>query len=112
MKKLVMILGNTLRSTGISLAKALTNAWASLQLKKRLETTDERGEMIRFIKDDGTERWALATRNLAHIPADKHPKNGKPDSTTSLTVRFFDLFEGAWRSFRADRLIIEPKTAA
>lgn len=92
-----------IRKSGLSFGNALKKAWAAIRAKILLRQTDERGIWLQFKKVDGTIRNVLATRNLAHVPSDKQPKqSGKPDGNT---VTYFDIWESAWKSFRADFLI-------
>ena len=94
-----------IKETGISFGLALKQAWAAFKTKLALESTDEKGRWIDFIKGDGTTRHALATRTMKHIPAYQHPFGQKPE-TNPLVVTFYDLLISDWRSFRVDRLII------
>ena len=98
-----MKLAAQLRKAGLSLAAALKRAWAVIRVKSQLESTDERGVWIQFMKADGSLRNALATRTLDHIPAEQHPSGSKDEL---MAISFYDLFLGDWRSFRADRLIV------
>jgi len=103
MKKQLMTLANILRKAGKTMSDALKSAWAAMRAKVLLDRTDERGIWLVFKKVDGTVRSVLATRNLAHVPADKQPKQtGKPAGNT---ITYFDIWEQAWKSFRADSLI-------
>jgi len=97
------------KRVGLNIREALSRAWKAIQLKAELEGTDERGKWISFVKEDGTRRNAMATRNLNHLEEEDKPKNTKP-SKDLLTITFWDILEGAWRSFRVDRLILNPNS--
>ena len=90
------------RKSGLSFGKALRKAWAAIRAKIQLATTDERGIWIEFMKIDGSIRRVLATRNPAHIPADKQPKQSEK---TTNCVAYFDIWNNAWKCFRADSLL-------
>lgn len=86
----------------VSWQSCLQQSWASVALKLQMQDTDERGVFFRYKKEDGSERWAQGTRTLSHVPDDQLPHNNTVDG---VTVRYYDLMVGGWRSFRADRLI-------
>lgn len=103
MRKQITTLAHQLRKAGHSWATAMKRAWAAIRAKLALANTDERGTWLTFRKVDGTIRNVLATRNLTHIPAQQHPKNG--DSQAGVTIRYYDIWEGGWKCFRADSLL-------
>ncbi len=49
--------------------------------------------LIEFVKKDGSIRRARVTKNLAQIPAEKHPKGGK---SNGKTITLFDIVKGDW----------------
>ena len=56
---------------------------------------------VTFIKNDGSKRVMLCTKQPSMIPAGNEPKGtGAPENDS--TVRVFDLEKEAWRSFRVD----------
>lgn len=62
---------------------------------------------FRFVKKDGTERWAWGTRNLEIIErhlglSDSDEQRRKAPPSGVLT--YFDMEKGAWRSFCLDGL--------
>jgi hypothetical protein len=95
-----------IRKTGVAFGKAISQAWQTLKLKIRLAATDEKGEWISFRKEGGEVRNALATRNSQHIPDAVKPKTGNEKPEKLLVVKYYDILADGWRSFRADRLII------
>lgn len=91
------------RKSRLRFGVALKRAWAASRAKAALATTDERGIWLTFRKVDGTVRTVLGTRNMAYIPAEHQPKStGKPDAHT---IAYFDIWDGAWKCFRADSLL-------
>ncbi|WP_128547221.1 hypothetical protein [Larkinella soli] len=91
-----------IKQFGLDRKTALLQAWKTCKVKVKLQNTDERGMWVHFRKVNGEETYRLVTRTLSHIPADQLPKNSKVDG---VTVPCYDLFKGAWISFRADLLI-------
>ncbi|MCX6218368.1 SH3 beta-barrel fold-containing protein [Spirosoma sp.] len=92
-----------IRKSGLAFGEALKKAYAAIRAKLILSQTDERGVWIQFKKVDGTIRSVLATRNTAHIPTDKQPKQaGTPETNT---IKYFDIWANQWKSFQADALI-------
>jgi hypothetical protein len=63
---------------------------------------------VTFTKKDGTEREMQCTLSESLIPADKQPKSGVEEASSSQTsgsaVRVFDTTIQEWRSFRWDSI--------
>jgi hypothetical protein len=95
-----------IRREGMAWGEAISRAWKTLRLKLRLAHTDEKGEWISYTKDNGEVRKALATRATAHIPAEHQPKGNTPANEKPHVIKYFDILQDGWRSFRADRLIL------
>jgi len=57
-----------------------------------------------FKKKDGTDREAVITRNLTHIPVDKHPKFVRADNPDYICG--FDVGKGDWIRFHKDALLM------
>jgi hypothetical protein len=56
-----------------------------------------------FKKLDGTLRTAVGTTVLSTIPVEKHPIG--TGSTSTKSVRFFDVEKGEWRSVSSEQEI-------
>lgn len=95
-----------IKKAGMAFGEAVRRAYEVIKLKVKLAKTDEKGMWIQYTKEDGTIRHALATRNSKHIPQSKQPKT-TGESKVEIAVKYFDILADGWRSFRADRLIIE-----
>ena len=85
------------RSTGKAFAVCLSKAWALYRLTKQM-----RGGVVRFAyeKADGTLRKAVGTLHevAATVKGTGHPNE-------ALTIRYYDIEAGGWRSFRVENLI-------
>ena len=98
MKRTVFQLANALRKSGLSLSESLKRGWAVIKLKAQMMVKDT---AFSYIKDDGTKRTAIGFYGLA-----PQTKSETPQPATALAIRYFDTVADAWRSFRADRLVI------
>jgi len=99
MRAQITTLAHALRKTGLTWAAAMKRAWAAIKLKFQLAT---KLTSFHYRKEDGTERVAMGYNAIA--PA----TSGKPAPAKSpLVITYYDLDRNDWRSFRADRLIIE-----
>ena len=80
-----------------SFSEALKKAWATAKILMGMRT---KAVSFAFVKANGEVRHAVGSfKNLEM----KHTKKkGKP----SLAIKYFDLDCVAWRSFRADRLLL------
>jgi hypothetical protein len=60
---------------------------------------------IVFLKENGTIRDMLCTRDLRRVPEEHKPKSpdGKPKNSDKA-LRVFDVEKRAWRSFKLDNL--------
>jgi len=81
-------------------AEAMRKAWATLKLKAQMWVAPQ---SFSYVKETGEVRQAVGFYGLA--PESKG--NGKPSGP--LVVKYYDLTVNAYRSFRADRLIL-PQT--
>lgn len=70
------------------------------ELKRKLQHGPVR---FAFKKTDGALRIAYGTLDLSKIPADHHPKSGKPAPDT--IIPFYDLEKFCWRSVSTSQLI-------
>ena len=59
---------------------------------------------VTFDKMDGTRTMRRITRNLMHIPKDKHPKFVRAENPAYITG--FDLDKGDWIRFHEDSLAV------
>lgn len=99
MRTAITSLAHALRRTGLSWAAAMKRAWATIKLRAAIA---DRATGFWYRKEDGTERYALGFNRVA--PATQ----SKPSTAVSLLViTYFDLLANDWRSFRADRLILD-----
>lgn len=85
------------KNAKLSFGKALKQAWAAVKLKTQMLT---RPVSFFYVKEDGTERFAVG-----HYAA-ATPATGSSKPTSPLVIRYFDTLANGWRSFRADRLLI------
>ena len=84
------------RSTKLSFATALKQAWAAIRLKAEMLI---KPISFYYRKGDGTTRYAVGN----YTSASETSGQGKPASP--LVMRYFDTIANGWRSFRIDRLI-------
>ena len=92
---------NAIRSEALTLAwqivrkarmpfvSAQAKAWATVKLKAQMQVQPV---SFTYIKDDGTIRTATGQY--------------MSEGSAPLVIRYFDTPANAWRSFRADRLVI------
>lgn len=86
------------RQTRMPFGKAQKQAWATVKLKAEML---QKPVSFFYRKDDGSERFAVG-----HYPAiDTVTPTDKPGNP--LVHRYYDTLVNGWRSFRADRLLID-----
>lgn len=88
------------RKSGLSFSNALKRAWAAVKLKTAMHV---KAVSFFYLKEDGTERYAIGSYRLA--PISIHPIVLRPEAPG--TVRYYDILSNGWRSFRIDRLILD-----
>jgi hypothetical protein len=92
-----MILAHALRKEGETFSSAQKRAWVTIRLKAEMIV---KPVSFFYRKKDGSERMAVGYFGAA--PATKGAdKPGSP-----LVIKYFDTLANDWRSFRADRLIL------
>lgn len=87
-----------IRRAGQSFSDAIKRAWATLRLKAKMLTGEA---TFSYTKENGERREAVGTYQTEELTATGHipPK-------TLLVIKYFDVIAKGWRSFRADRLIL------
>ncbi len=86
------------KKTRMSFGKAQKQAWATLKLTAQMH---QQPVSFYYRKEDGSTRYAIG------FYGDSSQERSQATSpVTSLAIRYFDLLAQNWRSFRADRLII------
>ena len=81
----------------VSPSTSLATAW---RITPFLDATSNGMARFRYIKGDGTIRYAFGTRSPLLIPADKMPKGDhKPTGRQKKYIPYFDLDKHEWRSF-------------
>ena len=85
------------RSTGKAFAVCLAKAWVLYRLTKQM-----RDGVVRFAyeKADGTLRKAVGT---LHEVTATVKGTGRPND--ALTIRYYDIEAGGWRSFKVENFI-------
>lgn len=99
-KSSLMQLAQALRKTGLSLRDALIRAWKTIKLKAQMLI---KPVSFFYKKDDGTERFAVGYYGAAPVVTSQKPAKPSP----VLVVKYYDTLAAMWRSFRADRLILD-----
>lgn len=89
-----------MREAKIKFADALKRAWTTVRMKIQMSY---KAVGFFYRKENGEVRYALGYNAAAPRPATDKPAT-KPGP---LVVRYYDLTCDNWRSFRADRLIID-----
>lgn len=79
----------------------MKRAWAAISIKIQSQTG---GVSFFYLKEDGSERYTIANQTIAPGPV-ATTKPAKPQHP--LVVKYYDLLADGWRSFRADRLILD-----
>ncbi|NID09407.1 SH3 beta-barrel fold-containing protein [Fibrivirga algicola] len=92
MKSHVFTLAAALRRKGLSLSESLRKAWATVKLRASMAV---KPTTFFYTKGDGTMRWAVGS---LEFPATDAP---------GAVVRYYDMLARDYRSFRADRLIVD-----
>ena len=93
------------RSVGISLSAALTQAWKEIKLQAVREALTAGFLWITFRKVDGSICTKKATRRLDLIPDPDKPKGSGGAAGTPAVLAFYSETDHAWRSFRTDNLL-------
>lgn len=93
-----MKIANALRKTGLSLSKALKRAWATIKLRTEMLI---RPVSFSYRKENGEHRFATGYYDPNVLETTGHFKPSSP-----LVIKYYDTLAEGWRSFRADRLII------
>ena len=88
----VFTLAAALRRKGLSLSEALRKAWATVKLRVSMAA---KPTSFFYLKHDGTERFAVGSLEL---PATTAP---------GMVVTYYDMLARDYRSFRADRLLLD-----
>lgn len=99
MRTHLMKLANALRKTGLSLSEALKRAWATIKLRAAMAIQPT---TFSYVKEKGETRIATGYYDPNVLVAVGHFKPESP-----LCIRYYDTLASGWRSFRADRLIIQ-----
>lgn len=97
-----MKLAWAIRKTGQTFSEAIRRAWASMRVKKQ-----PGGAAISFCytKENGEKRHAIAQNELAP-PAPERQVEKPKKADSPLVIKYYDMLATGWRSFRADRLIL------
>ncbi|GAB2582336.1 SH3 beta-barrel fold-containing protein [Spirosoma areae] len=88
-----------IKKAGLSFGEALKRAWATVRLKAQMLV---KPVSFFYYKDDGSERFAVG-----YYGAAPETKSDAKPSGTLLAIRYYDTLVQGWRSFRADRLILD-----
>lgn len=95
----VLALATTItRQTQMPFGKAQKQAWATLKLTAQMH---QKPVQFFYQKQDGSKRFAIGFYEA--IPNELGSSSNYP---TGLATRYYDVLVKGWRSFRADRLII------
>lgn len=93
------------KSAKLSFGKALKQAWATIKLKAQMLI---KPVSFFYVKDDGSLRFAVGHFSAAPTTTGNgKPASGTPKPGNPLAIRYFDTLANGWRSFRADRLLID-----
>ena len=88
---------NMVKNSALSFADAQRKAWATVKLQASMST---RPTSFFYIKRDGSERFAVGSLEL--------PGRGTAATTApGLVIRYYDMLARGYRSFRADRLLLD-----
>ncbi|RYC70883.1 SH3 beta-barrel fold-containing protein [Spirosoma sordidisoli] len=99
MRKQITTLAHAIRKTGQSWAEAMKRAWAAIRIKFEMA---HKAVGFFYKKENGETRYAVGYNKVAP------PTSAKPaPAKSALVITYFDIDRWDWRSFRADRLIIE-----
>lgn len=74
---------------------------ASLLRRKLSEGVVE----FKFLKADGTIRYAVGTTNMDYVSNKNVPKSMNTQQEESSVVKFYDTEKSAWRSCKVENLI-------
>ncbi|QMW06387.1 SH3 beta-barrel fold-containing protein [Spirosoma foliorum] len=99
MRKQAMILAHALRKTGLSFGEAQKRAWVTIRLKAEMLI---KPVSFFYLKEKGEERFAVGYYGAAPATTTA-PKPAK----SVLAIPYYDTLADGWRSFRADRLILD-----
>lgn len=91
-----------LRSAGLSMSAALTQAWKEAKLAAVQELLRTGYVLITFRKVDGTVTTRKATRNADLVP---DPDKPRVRAAGRAAIAFYSETDHAWRSFRTDNLL-------
>lgn len=86
------------KKTRMSFGKAQKQAWATLKLTAQMH---QQPVSFYYHKEDGSTRFAIG-----FYGATSPERTPATSPETGLAIRYYDLLAQNWRSFRADRLII------
>ncbi len=93
------------RSAGLSIGAALSQAWKELKLQAVKEAMQVGFLWITFRKVDGSLCTKKATRRLDLIPDPDKPKGSGGAAGSAAVLAFYSETDHAWRSFRTDNLL-------
>lgn len=99
-KQLLMEIANGLRKQGFTLSESLKRAWHTLKLKSRMA---QGNVSFFYLKEDGTERFALG----CYAKAPQRESTGPARKPNPMIFVYYDLFVEGWRSCRVDRLLLD-----
>ncbi len=89
----------------ISFAQALKDAWALIKLQALKALMKIGSVIVTFKKLNGEITTRIATRNMAMVPVDKHPKHGSRETEYVWALPFYSLTDNAWKSLTAQGII-------
>lgn len=100
-KAVLRLTWQLVKQAGLTFADALKRAWATLRLTAQMS---QQATTFFYRKDDGSERCAIGFNRVApdRVEANRPAKKHNP-----LVITYYDLQANGWRSFRADRLILQ-----
>ena len=96
--EVLQLTAQIVKKTRMPFGKAQKQAWATLKLTAQM---NQQPVIFYYQKEDGSTRFAIGFY-AATLPEDRTTTG----PVSGLAIRYYDLLAQNWRSFRADRLII------
>lgn len=88
------------KQSGLSWGECQRKAWATVRLRSAMQAGPVN---FSYTKEDGTTRPAVGTLNAELF---QYESKGTSKQASPAVIKYFDLEAGGFRSFRAERLLL------